>query len=440
MTRREWLSVSSAALAAPLTAAEPRTNIILIMADDLGYECLGCYGGTSYKTPHLDRLAARGVRFTHAYAQPLCTPTRMQLMTGLYNQHNWKAFGVMDPKEVTFGHRFQKLGYKTAIAGKWQLYSYNPPDFEPEWRGRGMHPSQSGFDEYCLWHSLHTEEKGSRYGDPTYLVNGKLVKNEKDKFGDDVYSEFLFRFMEKNKDQPFFCYYPMALTHGPFHATPRSKDWVGGRLKNDTAHFADMVEYMDEVIGRVVAKVESLGIADRTLILYYSDNGTDKTITSRMGSKVVKGGKGLTTDAGTRVPLIAYWKGKTPAGRVCEDLVDSSDFLPTMFEAVGAPMPKDRKFDGRSFLPQVMGKKGNPREWTYCWFDPRPGHAKEDYTRLVQYARDQRFKLYDDGKLFDVPADVLEQSPIAVGSGGPAAETARKKLQAVLNMQKKNRA
>jgi arylsulfatase A-like enzyme len=223
-------------------------------------------------------------------------------------------------------------------------------------------------------------------------------------------------------------------------ATPRSKDWVGGRLKNDTAHFPDMVAYMDEVVGRVVAKVESLGIADRTLILYYSDNGTDKSITSRMGDKVVKGGKGLTTDAGTRVPLIAYWKGKSPEGRVCNDLVDSSDFLPTMYEAVGAPLPKDKKFDGRSFLPQVLGKKGTPREWTYCWFDPRPGHDKEAYTRLVQYARDQRFKLYDDGRLFDVPKDELEQHPIAAGSANKEAEAARKKLQAVLNLQKKRKA
>ena len=128
LTRRTFLG----ALAAPRAA---RPNIVLILADDLGYECLGANGGTSYRTPHLDRLAATGVRFTHAYATPLCTPTRMQLMTGQYNFRNWRAFGIMDPKERHFGHWMRAAGYRTCIAGKWRLYSYNPPDFEPEWRG-----------------------------------------------------------------------------------------------------------------------------------------------------------------------------------------------------------------------------------------------------------------------------------------------------------------
>ncbi|MBS1827419.1 MAG: sulfatase-like hydrolase/transferase [Acidobacteria bacterium] len=428
MKRRQFLStLSLAPFAAP--AQTSKTNIVLILADDLGYECLNCYGGTSYKTPNLDRMAAQGVRFTHAYAQPLCTPTRVQLMTGLYNNRNWKAFGIMDPKEHTFGHRFQKLGYKTAMAGKWQFWSYNPPDFEPEWRGKGMLAEQAGFDEYCVWHALHTEDKGSRYGDPTYMVNGKLVKEEKDKFGDDVFSSFLMNFMEKHRNEPFFVYYPMALTHGPFNPTPRSANWTTARLKNDRKNFADMVAYMDEVVGRVWKKVEDLGIAERTLILFFSDNGTDKTITSKMGDKVVQGGKGLTTDAGTRVPCIGYWKGRTPVGKVCDDLVDSSDFYPTILDAVGAK--PDRKMDGRSFLPQLLGKRGNPREWTYCWFDPRPGHGKEAYTKLVQYARTQRYKLYDDGRFYDVPNDVLEQRPLPASAGGEAGE-ARKKLQAVL--------
>lgn len=435
MNRRQFLASPAAGLAAPLLSPSlqpaPRTNIVLVMADDLGYECLGSYGGTSYRTPNLDRMAASGVRFTHAYAQPLCTPTRVQLMTGLYNNRNWRAFGVMDPKTVTFGHRFQKLGYKTCLAGKWQFYSYNPPDFEPEWRGKGMRIEQAGFDEHCVWHALHTEDKGSRYGDPTYQWNGKLHASVKGQYGDDVFSDCIYKFMEKNRENPFFVYYPMALTHGPFNPTPRSKDWNTARLKNDRGYFRDMVEYMDDVMGRLLGKIEQLGLSERTLVLYYSDNGTDKTITSRMGEREVRGGKGLTTDAGTRVPLLAYWKGRPGRGKVCEDLVDSTDFLPTMFEAAGARLPGSERFDGRSFLAQVEGKRGNPRDWTYCWFDPRPGHGKEDYTKLVQYARDRRYKLYDDGRFYDVPADVLEQRPLRELS--PEAERAKAKLQAVLN-------
>lgn len=404
-----------------------------MMADDLGYECLSCYGSTSYRTPNLDRLAATGVRFTQAYAQPLCTPTRVQLMTGKYNQRNWRAFGVMDPKERTFGHAFTEAGYKTAIAGKWQLWSYNPPDFEPEWRGKGKLPKDSGFEEYCLWHTGHTEEKGSRYGDPTYEENGRLYKQQKDKFGEDIFNEYLMRFIERNRDRPFFAYYPMTLTHGPFMATPRSKTWTAARLKNDRANFKDMVEYMDEVVGRMVSHLDKLALRERTLILFYSDNGTDKTITSRLGDREIRGGKGLTTDAGTRVPLIANWKGVSPQGKVLDDLVDSTDFYPTIAEAAGIRLPAREIFDGRSFLPQVRGKRGNPRDWIYSHFDPRPGHDKEAYTKLQRFARNQRFKLYDDGRLFDVPADVEEQHPLAAAAGGAAAAKARAALQRVLD-------
>ena len=437
LTRRGLLSGGMAALSQPLRAAGQPPHILLIMADDLGYECLGVNGGTSYRTPNLDRMAGTGVRFTHAYAQPLCTPTRVQLMTGLYNQRNWRAFGVMDPKEITFAHRFGRLGYRSAIAGKWQLYSYNPPDFEPEWRGRGMHPAQSGFDEHCLWHPLHTEEKGSRYADPTLMVNGKIHKDLQGQYGEDVYSEFLMRFLEKNKSAPCFLYYPMALTHGPFNPTPRSKVWAAGnRLKNDPAYFRDMVEYMDDVVGKLQARLESSGLAERTLVMFYSDNGTDKSIVSKMGDRHVRGGKGLTTDAGTHVPLIASWKGKAAQGRVVDDLVDSTDFLPTMLEAAGAPSPKGRKLDGRSFLAQLYGKPGQARDWIYCWYDPRPGWAKAEY-KQIRYARTHRYKLYDDGRFYDVPSDQEEKSPIAPDKASVEAQRARKKLQSVLDQMAK---
>ena len=153
------------------THAAERPNVLLIMADDIGIEGLGCYGGTSYKTPHLDQLASEGLRFTRAYSQPLCTPTRVQIMTGLYNHRNWKYFGILDPKQRTFGHYLKGAGYKTGIFGKWQLQSYDPPDLpNADARcGTGMHPKDAGFDEYALFHSLHTEDKGSRYANPTML-------------------------------------------------------------------------------------------------------------------------------------------------------------------------------------------------------------------------------------------------------------------------------
>jgi arylsulfatase A-like enzyme len=324
-------------------------------------------------------------------------------------------------------------GYKTCVAGKWQLYSYNPPDFETEWRGKGMRPEESGFDEYCLWHAEHTENKGSRYADPVILQNGAYRDDLKGKYGPDVFAAYINGFIERHARRPFFIYYPMCLTHGPFNPTPKSKEWqTGDRLRNNPKYFGDMVEYMDIVVGRIVSKLDALKLRERTLILFFSDNGSPRETQSRIASRIIDGGKGFTTDAGTRVPLIANWKRTTPTGKALDDLVDSTDFVPSIADATGASLPGDLGIDGHSFVPQLRGEEGNPREWVFCHHDPRPGWAKRQYT-LKRFARDKRFKLYGDGKLFDVAADVLEQHPLGKGGGGPEAAEARRRLQAVLD-------
>jgi arylsulfatase A-like enzyme len=245
-------------------------------------------------------------------------------MTGQHNFRNWRAFGIMDPREKTFGHMMQSAGYRTAIAGKWQFYSYES-EGSPR-RGIGMLPEQGGFDQYLLWHDKFTETKGSRYADPVMNENGKIRTDTKGKYGPDLFAGFLSTFIEQNRERPFFAYYSMALTHGPFNPTPRSADWRhGDRLKDDKKYFGDMVEYMDDVVGRVVGKVDSLGLARKTLVLFYSDNGTAQGLESRMGTRVVAGGKGLTTEAGMHVPLIARWTGVAKAGTVSDALVDSTD-------------------------------------------------------------------------------------------------------------------
>lgn len=411
-----------------------KPNVVMILSDDLGVEAIGCYGGESYRTPNIDRLAATGVRFTNAHAQPLCTPTRLQLMTGQYNFRNWYGFGLMRPEEKTFGHRMQAAGYKTCISGKWQFWSYNPPDFEPEFRGIGQRPEDAGFDDWFLWHAGHTEDKGSRYAEPTVLDNGRPVDGA-GKYGPDLYVDHINRFMEAHKDEPFFVYYPMALTHGPFNPTPQSADWAeGNRLRsNPKDYFGDMVEYMDKCVGRVVSKLDELGLRENTLILFFGDNGSPKETASMQNGKLVQGGKGLPTDAGTHVPLIANWKGATPEGAVNEDLVDSTDLYAAILEAGGARPPEGKIIDGRSLLPQIRGERGDPKDVIVVWHDPRPGTGKEAYTRLELFARDKRFKLYDDGRLYDVPADVLEETPIPAGKGPAEAEAARAKLREALD-------
>jgi arylsulfatase A len=412
-----------------------KPNVVMIMSDDLGYEAIQAYGGTSYATPRIDELAATGMRFEHAYAQPLCTPTRIQLMTGQYNYRNWLAFGIMPPNEHTFGHQMQAAGYKTCISGKWQLTSYNPPSFEPEFRGLGMKPEDAGFDEWFLWHAGETEVKGSRYGEPTVLDNGTPVANTDEEYGPDLYVDYINGFMERNRDEPFFVYYPMALTHGPFNPTPGSEEWdAGDRLENDPKFFGDMVEHMDTAVGRVIDKIDELGLREDTIIIFYSDNGSPLETSSMMGDLEIAGGKGAPTDAGTRVPLVVNWKGTTVPGQVVDDLADSTDLYATILDIGGAEGPTGQPVDGVSLLPLIRGEEGSwSKDVIVCWHDPRPGAMKESFTHLDLWARDQRFKLYDDGRLYDVPSDVLEQHPFSVGEGSAQAEAARVKLRASLD-------
>ena len=424
MNRRTFLAGLTAAAT---TSAQQRPNVVLILADDFGYENLGCNGGTAYKTPNLDRLAATGVRFTQAFAQPLCTPTRLQLMTGQYNFRNWMAFGLMAPKERTFGHMMREAGYKTAIAGKWQFWSYDSPG-SPR-RGIGQRAEDSGFDEYSLWHAAHTEDKKSRYADPTVYEDGRLRTETKGKYGEDLYSDFLCNFMEKNKANPFFVYYSMALTHAPFNLTPKSKTWANGnRLKDDPSNYGDMVEYMDEMVGKVVKKIDDLGLRERTLILFYADNGTPREITHQYKGQPFRGGKGLSTEAGMHVPMIANWPGTAKADTVVHDLIDSTDFIPTLAEVTGAK-PLAGAVDGQSFLPLIKGQKANRRDWLFSHYDPHPG-CKQDYMP-TRFAWDRKWKLYMDGRLYDLAADPLEQIPMRAPT--PEAAAARKKLQAVLD-------
>ena len=409
-------------------------NIVLIMADDIGIECFGSYGGTSYKTPNIDRLASTGLRFTHAYSQPLCTPTRLEIMTGRENHRNWMYFGIMPPKEKTFGHMMQGFGYKTCMAGKWQLQSYDPPDFPnaDERRGTGMHPKDAGFDSYALFHSLHTEDKGSRYADPTYLSDGELHKELRGRYGEDLSVDFLLKFMGKNRDEKMFLYYPMALPHWPMNPTPSSEAWKdpSRRLEADEKYFPDMVEYMDTIVGRLVDGIEKLGLRDDTLILFYSDNGTDQRIYSRFKGKKVQGGKNRTTQTGIRVPLIANWPKGIKSG-LNSNLVESSDFLPTLAALAGKKVPSDWQIDGMSFEPQLFGDKGPVRDWAFFWYDPRPGWDKEKFSRSI-FALDHDYKLFSDGRMYEISGLDLKEEQLDLSKLTPEAGVAREKLRGVI--------
>ena len=213
---------------------------------------------------------------------------------------------------------------------------------------------------------------------------------------------------------------------------PARDDWETNRHAGGPRYFGDMVEYMDKRVGRIVDKLDALGLRERTLILFYGDNGSPREVTTLVDGTEIQGGKGLSTDAGTRVPLIANWLGVSPEGAVLRDLVDTSDFLPTLMDAAATDLPTDDVFDGQSFLPQSRGERGNPRDWVFAHHDPLPGWGKDGF-RLQRWAQTHRWKLYDDGSMYDIETDVFEQKPITEDADHAAPNSVREMLQTVLD-------
>lgn len=404
-----------------IPAEEPvgRRNVVMIMADDVGYECFGCYGSEEYKTSRLDALAAGGIRFTNCHSTPLCTPSRVNLMTGKSNVFNYVDFGIYPEGEPTFANHFKRHGYATAVAGKWQLLTKN---------AGGISPEEAGFDAFCLWNFPGGGRE--RYWNPSLVQNNKLLELPEDSYGPKVVSDFLVSFIQEHRDQPFLVYYPMILPHSPFPPTPDSADLD---CKDDKQNFIDMVGYVDKCVGRIEDTLVDLGIREQTLIVFTGDNGTNELITSAFGDGFIRGAKGYTRDHGTHVPLIANLPGCIPAGQVNDDLVCFSDFFATIAEAAGLPPKKVSDGDGWSYWPQCLGQPGKKRDWIYGYYFPRPYAKKFDdkyHHYEVRYARDKRYKLYDDGTLYDTVEDVLETKPLAVTE---KLQPVRDPLRAVLD-------
>lgn len=409
-----------ALLVASNQACAKQPNVIVIMADDLGAEGLACYGSEIYATPNLDRMASEGVLFRNAYTTPLCTPTRVMLMSGLYpNRTGFRALiskdkGVRMPASIkTFGHYFQDAGYATAIAGKWQLGKFD------EYPGQ---PTEHGFDEYCMWTWFYKGKKSSRYYGPQIYRDGKVINGDQDDFGPDDYSEFILDFIERKKDQPFFVYFPMALVHSPFIHPPELRELASKKYTSDldkqTVAFGHMVTYMDQIVGEILDKLQEQGIADNTLVLFTGDNGTGKQITSKIAGMNLKGGKGTMTEAGSRVPLLAWWPSKIrPAVR--EELFCLVDVLPTIASVAGIPLSKP--VDGMDLSHNLTGESGRDRKQVLI-----------NYGKGY-FVRESRFRLNQNGKLYDIPttSDKQRYSERLVVDGAHAQERIR--LQKLLD-------
>ncbi len=401
-----------------ITAAEEKPNVILILADDMGMECLSAYG-SAYHTPNIDKLAEKGVKFNYCYAQPLSSPSRVELMTGKYNHRNYTKWGDLSADNKTFGNLAKQAGYATCIAGKWQLGKDS------------QRPIGFGFDDFCLW---QLNSLGNRYCKPVIETNSGVINTTDDDYGPDIYSNYVLDFIETSakKKQPFFVYYPMALIHSPHLPTPHTQGWKDkeNRFKDDPEYHRYMVEYTDYIIGNIVAKVEKLGLSKNTLILFTGDNGTNVKIEVPMrDGTFIPGGKAKTNDRGMHVPLLARWDKVIKPGSISNDLVDFSDFYPTLAEIFRVDISREKDIDGIAFASVLKGKPGREKSFCYSYYHPmlRPNSTSTP----KRYAFNNNYKLYDDGKFYNTVKDVLEQHPITTPDANELE--IRKQMQMVLN-------
>ena len=385
-----------------------KPNVILIMADDIGYECIGVNGSDSYLTPILDSLSTKGIRFTNTFSQPLCTPSRVKIMTGKPNHENYEYFSYLGTDKRTFGNLFKENGYKTSIVGKWQL---NGLKYKLKNHNKMSRPNDFGFDEYSLWQlSFPRDKKKERFVNPKIEQNGKILKTDFSDYGPDIVSDYAIDFIKRNKNDPFFIYYPMLLVHDPFSPTPDSKIWKdeSKRTIENTKYYSDMVSYMDKIIGKIINELKKHSILENTLLIFVGDNGSHPRIVSVQNGKKIKGAKGNTIKHGNHVPMFVNWDSKIKESFIANSLIGFEDFYSTFEDILGI---REKESSGKSFLNLLIGEKYKERKVLTSYYDPR-WSSNVDKFRSV-YSQTKEFKLYKNGNFFNTLKDPLEQNSIS---------------------------
>jgi arylsulfatase A-like enzyme len=433
MTRhRDWI-VCALALLASAAAAADRPNVVVILADDMGYADVSAYRAGRIPTPNIDGLAAGGVRFTDGYvAAPVCSPSRAALMTGRYQQRFGFEFnnGPAErdvrqnlglPKgEIPLAAALKPAGYRTALVGKWHLGSN--PDF---------YPTNRGFDEFFgiltgatlyidpTLPGVHTfvrpgAARGAERGAPNEVFTGadRQVVDNFDRYLTDEFADKAVDFIQRTaKKEPFFLYLAFNAPHDPLQVTQKYYDRFP-HIENEMQRiYAGMVSAVDDGVGRVLEALEAAGVADDTLVVFLTDNGCAAYYPELCACEPMRGGKLTHFEGGTRVPFITRWSGRFPAGKVYEHPVSSLDIFPTALAAAGVPLPSDRVYDGVDLAPYVTGTNtAEPHSTLYWWRSPMRSVRSGDWKLWVSEQGDVKL-LYDLGSDPNERQNLYDQRP-----------------------------
>jgi arylsulfatase A len=379
-----------------------KPNFVVIFIDDMGYGDIGPFGSNRNRTPHLDRMAEEGMKLTSFYvAAPVCTPSRAALMTGCYPSRvsmatGWKHVVLfpgdpkgLNPKEVTIAEVLKEAGYTTGCFGKWHLGD------QPEYL-----PTSQGFDTYFgIPYSNDMWPKLSRWKFPPLpIVRDREVVDRVDDMDEQAtlcrrFTEEAVKFIQAHRDEPFFVYLPHAFVHGPRKASPKFMEQA--RSVNQA-----QVEEVDWSAGEVLEAIRTAGIAEKTLVLFTSDNGP----AGGMSSGPLRGGKGSAWEGGVREPTVAWWPGTIPAASVCDEPVTAMDLLPTFAHLAGGAVPQDRIIDGKDIRPLLLGTPGarSPQDRLFY-------HKGEQ----LQAVRSGPWKLFANGELYNLEKDIGERHNVA---------------------------
>ncbi len=383
-----------------------KPNVILIVADDMGYGELGIQGSKDIPTPNIDSIAHNGVRFTNGYVScPICSPTRAGLMTGRYQQRfghelNPGPADEANPEfglplsETTIPERLKSLGYATGMFGKWHL------GFRPE-----LQPTKRGFDEfYGFLAGAHPYLRAAG-GPQNAIMRGTEPVADMD-YTTDAFTREAVSFIDRHKKDPFFLYLPYNAVHAPLESLQKYLSRFEGITDKKRRTFAAMLSALDDGVGQVLGKVRALGLEKDTLIFFISDNGGPTSQTTS-GNAPLRGFKAQVLEGGIRIPFLMQWKGRLPEGKVVDTPVISLDIHPTILAAVGAPAPQDKPLDGVDLLPHLNGKKNAPPHGRLFWRFGEQSAIRMGDWKMLKMAK-------GDSQLYNLAEDIAEGNDLAV--------------------------